>query len=92
MSEVRIEFDADGNAENDLAQIWIDAPVGERERIGASENDAEDRLKVDPDAGILITNGVHPPVRYLDAGLLRTFYQYHESHKKIIIIGFRRAP
>jgi hypothetical protein len=50
-----IEFDGDGDAENDLARLWIEAPAGKRERIAVAANDAEDRLLEDPDAGTLIT-------------------------------------
>ena len=42
-----------------------------------------------PEAGSLITDGVHPPVRYLDCDVLRVFHQIFESEKIIIIIGFR---
>jgi ParE toxin of type II toxin-antitoxin system, parDE len=84
-----IEFDGDGDAENDLARLWTQAPVGKRERITVAANDAEVRLLENPEAGSLITDGVHPAVRYLDCDVLRVFYQIYESEKRIIIVGFR---
>jgi hypothetical protein len=85
----RIEFDGNGDAENDLARLWTEAPIGMRERIALAANDAEGSLRDRPEAGTLITDGVHPPVRYLDCDVLRVFYQIYESENKIIIIGFR---
>jgi hypothetical protein len=87
-----IEFDGDGDAENDLARLWIEAPLGKRERIAVAANDAEDSLRENSEAGTLITDGVHPPVRYLDCDVLRVFYQAFESQRKIIIIGFKSLP
>ena len=87
-----IEFDGDGEAEDDLARLWTEAPVGKRERITVAANDAEVRLRENPEAGSLIIDGVHPPVRYLDRDVLRVFYQIYESEKKIILIGFRSLP
>ncbi len=92
MDIARIEFDGDGNAENDLARLWIEAPAGKREHIARAALDAEDRLRMNPESGNLITDGVHPPVRYLDWVVLRVFYQIFESEQTIIIIGFRGLP
>ena len=91
MEDAIIEFDDEGNAESDLARIWVDAPTGERDRITKAEDDAESYLKQNPKGGTLITDGVHPPVRYLDWDVLRLFYQFHERENKIIIIGFRSS-
>ena len=74
----KIEFDGDGDAEDDLARLWTQAPVGKRERIAIAVNDAEDRPRENPEAGSLITDGVHPPVRYLDCDILRVFYQVYD--------------
>jgi hypothetical protein len=30
---MRVEFDGEGNAENTLARLWIDAAQGDRQRI-----------------------------------------------------------
>jgi hypothetical protein len=91
MEDVIIEFDDNGNAESDLARIWVDAPAGERERITKAEDDAERYLRQNPRGGTLITDGIHPPVRYLDWDVLRLFYRFHELENKILIIGFRRS-
>jgi len=88
----RIEFDGNGDAENDLARLWTEAPPGTRERITIAANDVEDRLRENPEAGSLITDGVHPPVRFLDCDILRVFYQLFESEELIMIIGFRSLP
>jgi hypothetical protein len=90
MEGVTIEFDDGGNAESDLARIWVDAPTGERERITRAD-DAEQSLRQNPKGGTLITDAVHPPVGYLDWDVLRLFYRFHELENKIIIIGFRRS-
>jgi hypothetical protein len=45
-----------------------------------------------PHAGIPITNGVTPVVRYLDLDILRAYHQIFESDEKIIIIGFNLTP
>ena len=60
MNISRIEFDGNGDAEDDLARLWTEAPPGKRERITIAASDAEARLQEDPEAGSLITNGVHP--------------------------------
>jgi hypothetical protein len=86
---MRVEFDGDGNAENDLARLWVDAAEGDRQRITDAAFDVESILQENPRAGDSITNGVSPPVRHLDWDILRVFYRIHESHETIIIIGFR---
>lgn len=88
----RIEFDGNGDAEDDLARLWTEARLGMRKRITIAAKVAEDCLRQNPEAGSLITNGVHPPVRYPDRDVLRVFYQIYESENKIIIIGFRSLP
>jgi hypothetical protein len=87
-----IEFDGNGDAENDLARLWTNAPPGMRGRITVAANDAENCLRENPEAGSLITDGVYPPVRYLDRDVLRVFHQIYVSERKIIIIGFKSVP
>ncbi len=82
---MRVEFDGEGNAENALARLWIDAAQGDRQRNTDAAFDVEAILEQDPHAGASITNGVSPPVRYLDWDILRVFYQIHESRETIII-------
>jgi hypothetical protein len=62
-------------------------PFGKRGRIARAANQAEDRLRENPDAGVLNTDGVHLPGRYLDCDLLRAFYQVYQIEQKVIIIG-----
>jgi hypothetical protein len=87
-----VEYDGDGNAESDLARLWCNGGQGERQRITDAAFKAELILLEFPEAGIAITNGVNPPVRYLDRDILRVFYQVFEAHDKIIIIGFTLSP
>src|SRR5262249_43372224 len=70
MDYVTIEFDDAGRAESDLARVWIEAQPGERDRITLAEEAAENHLRQDPKAGTLITDGVFPPVRFLDWDIL----------------------
>jgi hypothetical protein len=77
-----IEFDGAGDAESDLARLWTQAPVGKRQRVALAANDAEDRLRENPEAGALITDGVDPPVRYLDCDVLRVFYQVYNLRRR----------
>lgn len=87
-----VEYDGEGNAQNDLARLWCGAAQGKRQRITDAAFEVEDYLKEHAEAGSLITNGVHPPVRYVDWDILRVFYQIFESDDKIIIIGFKLSP
>ena len=63
---MRVEFDGEGNAENDLARLWIDAEQGDRQRITSAAFEVEAFVEENPQAGVPITNGVNPPVRYPD--------------------------
>jgi hypothetical protein len=38
---MRVEFDGEGNAENALARLWIDAAQGDRQRITDAAFDVE---------------------------------------------------
>jgi hypothetical protein len=42
---MRVEFDGDGNAENDLARLWVDAAEGDRRRITDAASDVESILQ-----------------------------------------------
>jgi hypothetical protein len=87
-----VEYDGEGNAEGDLARLWCDAAQGERQRITDAAFKVEALLLDRPEDGIAITNGINPPVRYLDCDPLRVFYQIFEPHQKIIVIGFKLSP
>ncbi len=87
-----VEYDGEGNAEDDLARLWCDGAQGERQRITDAASQVESILLEFPEAGVAITNGVNPPVRHLDCDILRVFYQVFDTHEKIIIIGFTLSP
>jgi hypothetical protein len=85
----QVEFDGRGQAEADLARLWCAGKQGERNRITKAAAGAEKHLRKHPDSGKPLTNGVNPPVRYLDFKVLRVFYQDYETLNKVIIIGFK---
>jgi hypothetical protein len=88
-----VEFDDAGHAASDLAQIWVDAPPGERSRITKAAHDVENVLAHNPQLGRLVTNGTYPPVRYVDWDIIKVFYVYDPNVKDILtIIGFKRNP
>jgi hypothetical protein len=87
-----VEYDGEGNAENDLARLWCAAVQGDRQRITVAAQKVEECLLDNPQAGIPITNGVTPVVRYLDLDILRAYHQIFESDEKLIIIGFNLSP
>jgi hypothetical protein len=89
---MHIEFDREGNAENNLARLWIDAAQGDLQRITDAAFDVEEILQENPLAGAPNTNGVSPPVRYLDWDILRVFYQIYEARDTIVIIRFTLSP
>lgn len=82
-----INFDDEGGAESDLAQIWMDAAPVDRNRITGAVKDIERVLGNDPSVGTLSAlNGDNFTSRYLDWDLLRAFYCY--DNKYVQIYGF----
>ena len=73
-------------------RLWNNCAQGERRRITDAAFTVEPILLEFPEAGIAITNGVDPPVRYLDCDVLRVFYQIFDDQETIIIIGFKLSP